>query len=374
MALVDVYSPEIWAQETLAQLMKKSVMINLVYKGFSGEVANRGDVVNTRMPGTLTADDVNLSALAAETPTATNVAITLDTWKYVRFAIDDKTASLSMKDLVAEFMEPAAVALRDKVEYSLFQLAKDVGQYVGAATDPPDSVADFAEVKKAMDTFYIPSENRVCVLSPAAELDYHTVFYAADTLGDGGRELRTGELGRKFGIDFFSSTEVPSWTKGTNDGAGAIDNGAGYAAGTTTIHVDALGQNKTVTAGTSIAIGGYYYAVTTLATSSNDGEGECDLVITPGLQAAVLDDAVVTVHASDHVMNLAFVPTAFALVSRPLARPTAPGANVAVVNYGGVGLRSSVWYEAKDKKTYVDMDLLYGVKTIDPRKACRVLG
>ena len=375
MALVDVYSPEMWAQETLAQLMKKSVMIGLVHRDFSSEIAQQGDTVNTRMPGTLTADDVNLSALAAETPTATNVAVTLDTWKYVRFAIDDKTASLSMKDLVTEFMEPAAIALRDKVEASLMGLIADIGQYVGTAGDPPDSVTDFAEIKKAMDSFYIRSDGRVCVLSPAAELDYHTVFYAANTLGDGGRELRTGELGQKFGISFFGSTEIPSLaTAGTNDGAGLIDNGAGYAAGTTTIHVDGLGNAKTVVAGSCLSIGGYYYAVTTGGTSSADAEGEMDIVISPGLYAAVSDGDAVTLLTGAHVKNVAFVRDAFALVSRPLAAPKAPGANVAVVNYGGLGLRSAVWYEAKDKKTYVDLDLLYGVKTLDPRKAVRVLG
>ncbi|MRR13785.1 hypothetical protein EG835_15355, partial [bacterium] len=300
--------------------------------------------------------------------------VVLDNWKYVRFAIDDKTASLSMKDLAKEYMEPAAVALRDAIETALFGLTVNVGQYVGTAGDPPDSVADFAEVKKVMDECLIPSEPRYCVLSPAAELDYHSVFYASDTLGDAGRELMTGELGKKFGIQFFGSTEVPSQLVSSNDGAGAIDNGAGYTAGVTTIHVDGLGNNKTVLAGSPIKIGSYYYVVTTNATSSADAEGECDLLISPALKAAVVDDAVVTVIAGAHVRNIAFNPGAFALVSRPLAEPKAPGANVAVIQYDGIGIRSSIWYEAKDKKTYVDLDLLFGVKTLDPNKAVRVLG
>lgn len=374
MALVDVYAPEIWANETLALLFKKSAMLNLVHRGFSAEIAAFGDTVNTRMPTALTAVSVNLAGLTAQTADATNVAVALDQWYHVRFTIDDKTASQSMKELTAEFMEPAAVALRDQIESSLFGLTANIGQYVGTAADPPDSVEDFAEIKKVMDESFIPSEPRYCVLNPLAEIDYHKIFYAADTLGDGGRELMTGELGTKFGIKFFGSTEVPSQLVSSNDGGGLIDNGTGYAAGATTIHVDALGANKTILAGSPIKIGTYFYVVTTNATSSNDASEECDLLISPPLKLAVIDDQAVTVLAAAHVKNIAFHPGAFALVSRPLAAPLAPGANVSTISYDGLGIRSAVWYEAKDKKTYVDLDILYGVKTLDPNKAVRVLG
>ncbi|MFQ5716627.1 MAG: P22 phage major capsid protein family protein [Nitrospinales bacterium] len=71
--------------------------------------------------------------------------------------------------------------------------------------------------------------------------------------------------------------------------------------------------------------------------------------------------------------NLAFHRNAFGLVMRPLNR-NLPGSQVAVVDYKGLGLRSAVWYEGKEKALYVSIDALYGLKTLNPNLAVQVLG
>ena len=79
------------------------------------------------------------------------------------------------------------------------------------------------------------------------------------------------------------------------DFAAAIDNGAGYSAGDTTIHIDAL-ENGTpvIEEDTLLTISGVRgtYRVTTDATV---GSNEVDIIITPGLADAVADDVVVTI-------------------------------------------------------------------------------
>lgn len=73
--------------------------------------------------------------------------------------------------------------------------------------------------------------------------------------------------------------------------------------------------------------------------------------------------------------NMAFHRNAFALIMRPLNRnQNFPGAQVSVVDYKGLGLRSAVWYEGKEKAVYVSIDALYGVKTLNPSLGVQVLG
>jgi len=371
--LINVYNPAFWAQESLLQLFPNLRMAGLVYREFEAQVAQQGDTVNTRLPNTFTASDVNPDAFASTKPTATNVQVKLDKWKQVVFEIGDKEASLCMKDLIAEFVTPAAFALAEAVEDALMALYKDSHYYTGVAGTTPASVSALGtDVKEKFDLIKIPDLGRNVVLNPAAVNKFNQVFYQDYVSGSPDQQV-TGALRPKFGMRYIDSNKLPNHTAGTNDKTGAIDNGAGYPAGTTTIHVDAFGQNKTFVVGDIIVVGGYSHVVTANATTTNDAEGECDLVISPGLYAAVVDDQVVTCLA-DHAVNLAFHSQAFALVSRPLKVPTAPGAAVSTMNFQGVGLRSSVWYEPKDVRTYVRLDLLFGVKTLDSRKAIRVLG
>lgn len=80
------------------------------------------------------------------------------------------------------------------------------------------------------------------------------------------------------------------------DLAGAVDLGAGYAAGLSTIHVDGLTNSAVLEADLLFKITsdstGTYYRLTADTTLEDDGEG--DITFTPALAEAVVDDDVVT--------------------------------------------------------------------------------
>ncbi|SDT22541.1 P22 phage major capsid protein family protein [Microterricola viridarii] len=71
-------------------------------------------------------------------------------------------------------------------------------------------------------------------------------------------------------------------------------------------------------------------------------------------------------------VNLAFHKTAFAFASAPLE--IAPGSNAAVVNYKGISIRVAYDYDIKYKHTVVSLDTLYGVKTLDAKRAVLING
>ena len=81
------------------------------------------------------------------------------------------------------------------------------------------------------------------------------------------------------------------------DLAGAIDLVAGYAAGVTTIHIDALQSSGTFAENTLFTIAncrGTYRATADATIATN----ECDVIIFPALEDAIVDNAVVTIIGS----------------------------------------------------------------------------
>jgi hypothetical protein len=109
---VDAYIPEFWANESLAILEENMVMAQLVHRDFEPVVQSYGDVVNTRRPGEfkayrkLPSDNVTI-----QDATATNVQVPLNQQLHVSFMIRDGEESKSFKDLVTEYMAPAAAQM-----------------------------------------------------------------------------------------------------------------------------------------------------------------------------------------------------------------------------------------------------------------------
>nr|WP_282433243.1 P22 phage major capsid protein family protein [Dehalobacter restrictus] len=80
----------------------------------------------------------------------------------------------------------------------------------------------------------------------------------------------------------------------------------------------------------------------------------------PALPALAYDTAVTLV--ANHTANLAFNPSAFAFVTRPLLPPA--GVESYVTSYNGITLRVVRGYDIKYKKEMLSMDILYGYKTM----------
>jgi hypothetical protein len=380
--LINVYDPTFWAQESLAQLFPMLRMTGLMYRSFEGTVAAQGDLVNTRMPGTFVASDVNPDSFASNKPQAENVAIKLDKWKQVVFEIGDREQSLSLKGLQDEFAFPAAFALAAAVEDAAIDLHKDVYQTIGVAGTTPSTVASLGtDIKQAFDVAQVPDQGRQVVLGPQAVNKFNQVFYQ-DYVSGSTDQQTTGQLRPKFGMLYSDSNKLPNHVNGTAftsatplvNGNQTANGGAvirpGQLPGAGTVNLKALATGGTINQGDVFSIGGQTYTSTTTQTITGT---TATVAITPILQTSPADGDSVTVTAN-HAINLAFHNQAFALVSRPLAVPNAPGANVSVVNFNGIGLRSTVWYSPKDVRTYVRLDLLFGVRTLDARKAFRVLG
>jgi hypothetical protein len=410
--LLDIYKPEFWAQETLLQLFPRLVMTNMVHRDFEQVIANQGDIVNTRIPDKFLATDVNPGAYDSQTPKARNVQVVMNKWKHVAFTIGDKEQSLLMKRVYDEFLPNAAQAIAQDIEGSLMGLYADVYNNIGTPGTALDTVDKIGtDVRQKFNDLWTPAPRNVA-LSSKAENFFNRVFYQAYVSGDA-QQQNTGDLRQKFGQTYFYADLLPSHVAGTPagvSGAGvklasdvaydaAIDaamkpttQDAGNGKWQQLFAVVGLGASAIVKKGDIVLINGDPHVCT--AETQADGTGNASLPLCPpvpnpagpcpapgefgangnaawvaGKYAA---NAPVVILAS-HQNCLGFNEGAFALVTRPLNAPGYPGAAVSVMNYNGISIRASVWYAPKEKTSYVDLDILYGVKTLDPRKAFRLV-
>ena len=237
----DAMIPEKWTNESLAILEENMVMARLVHRDFSFEVANQGDVVNTRRPAEfVTKRKVDSDSVTNQDATTTNVQVPLDQHIYVTFTIKDGESSKSFQDLVTMYMKPAAMQIARSVDRVLIGQAQQFSDnQVGRLAEMTSSNAkDFilaAREKMNVNKAYPDSRNLVLTASSETDLLATELFIAANQRGDGGTALENARLGRILGFDTYMDQNTPYLGSTSGEYAtGNMNTGAtaGTAAGT----------------------------------------------------------------------------------------------------------------------------------------------
>ena len=206
---LTAYDPTIWSKQGIAILHEKIAMPKLVRVDFQNDLAQMGDVVNTRKPATMTASDVDDdNGITAQTLSATNVAVTLNNHKHATFKIKDREASRSVANLMTEYMEPAMLAVANTLDKSLLALYTDASKLISVASagDWRNKVND---ARTQLNKNKAPEANRVLLLSDDDEgaLVNLDIFSKANERGDP-NGLREGYLGRVRGFETYRSSNI----------------------------------------------------------------------------------------------------------------------------------------------------------------------
>lgn len=221
---VSPYIPEIWARQALIWLRNRTIMARLVHRDFENEVAEAGDTVNAHRPQTFTAQDVTTPI----TPTALNpgnVAVLLDQWKHVTFAVSDNELAWALKAapndpvvsaVIRDHIQPAASALAEAVDSSLLALYADIPTTVGAAgvALTPDTVVDAGT---QLNVQKVPAETRYMVISAkdSGALLKTEEFTSANWDPANVDALRTANIGPKYGFGVIAWTQLVETTTST---------------------------------------------------------------------------------------------------------------------------------------------------------------
>tara|TARA_R110000765_G_scaffold8465_3_gene27283 strand:- start:11547 stop:12923 length:1377 start_codon:yes stop_codon:yes gene_type:complete len=303
----DALVPEFWANEALMVLESNMVASRLVDRQYEPTIAEYGDTVNAHRPGSFVAkrktDDDNVTTQAAN---STKVPVVLDQWLHVSFIIKDGELSKGFVNLLDYHLRPALIAHAEGLDQVvLSQGYRFLGNSVGKLEVDPGKGTVIAAREK-MTNNKCPLSNRIMFISPDTEGSLLDIgeFTKANEAGDDGEAIREANLGRKLGFNFFTGQNTMSVAPGSTTVTGAIDNGAGYALGSTVLTVDGLAA--AIANGSWCTIGG---DMTPQQITATVGAGTpTQLTVTPGLATPVADDAVITVYtagAIDEAANYA---------------------------------------------------------------------
>lgn len=371
---LSVYDPLFYATEAITALRNSLGMARTVFRGYDKNPQERGSVINIPVPSTFSA--LNAPSTAQDLA-AGSVAITLDQWKEVKFALTDKELSFTGEQIIADHIRPAAYALANEMDGSLAALAKGIPWFHDVAGTAV--VADVVSARKILfdNKVTLDPERMFMMVDSDMEADLlnNSAFTQWQGSGPTGEAAQiAGYLGTRYGMNIFASQNVSSHVKGTANAA-ALAVVANTAAGAKIIDLDAVAVVGTLVPGDTFVIAGNtqrYVITNTTTAAANTFTG---VTFEPGLAAAVLATAVVTVSLDDHKAAVAFHRDAFALAMAPLSRLGAQlGAQIESVTdpQTGISIRSRLYYEGNSSAVHVALDVLYGVKVLDPNKAVRL--
>ena len=186
----------------------------------------------------------------------------------------------------------------------------------------------------------------------------------------------TGEVGKKFGINWFADDDIPTHTVGTSYAGSPADVTCreSDAVGVTAISILDAGAG-TLVAGDIFTIAGdtQTYCVTgSGAPYTLHASNDTQVSIVPALKVAVSGGEVVTVKNS-HTVNLVFHRDAIALVMRVMEMDI-EGRQVFTATDPVSGITLRLVVTPQHYQTTWSFDLLYGCTLVRPEFAVRIAG
>jgi P22 coat protein - gene protein 5 len=203
------------AADALPALVGNLVMGNLVNRDYEPVLAQAGDTVNIPIPPVLVANNlVEGAQVQPQNPNLGNAQIVLNTHVEATFQIPDVTKVLAVPDLLQLYMQPAVVAIAERIEsdllnlYASFTANTPVGTPATAVTE---EVVDAAE--SALFSAMVPAaEPKYLVVSAATYSQLRQIerFSEFQTVGEAGlRALIEGTVGKIKDFFVFRSQYVP---------------------------------------------------------------------------------------------------------------------------------------------------------------------
>ena len=211
------------AADALPALMGNLVMGNLVNRDYEPTLAQAGDTVNVPIPPTLVANNIaEGSTVQPQNPNLGNAQIVLNTHAEATFQIPDVTKVLAVPDLLKLYMQPAVVALAERIETDLLSLyppfttntaVGTAGSAITEATVDSAETALFAAKVPASASKYLVVDSNT--YSPLRQIPRFSEF---NTAGEAGlRALVDGAVGKMKDFYIFRSQFVAKTGSSSGD-------------------------------------------------------------------------------------------------------------------------------------------------------------
>lgn len=392
------------AREAVRVLDNELVMAKKVFRGYEEDFDMKpngykvGETITIRKPTDFTITDGAVAT--AQDVVEGSTTLTVDKRKNIAFKFSSKDLTLKIDELSERVIKPAMIQLANQIDADVHGLYKYVPNWVGTPGQLINSFADFAVGPTRLDNMGVPMDMRTAVLSPDdhwALVGSQTALYVDTIAKPAYREGSTGKVG---GIDLFSTQNVATHTAGS-DLSGTVNQSITTSTTTYASVKDTMQQTITTSSlsllpGDSFTIvdvydvnpvtkvsTGYQKQFTCISYSSNSLVFYPAMIWSGAFQNVAVTSGVTDLNTKAIVangtantayrQNMIFHKNAFALVSVPLESP--PGAvDVGRQTYKGTSVRVIPVYDGVNDESMWRLDILYGVKAIDPRLAVRLSG
>jgi hypothetical protein len=351
-------------------------VVGAINTAFDDRGVAKGDVVNVDVAPTRTASDFTPSNVAATgtDATATAIPVTIAKSRKVDWHLTgEQQRSLDnggiSQDWVGQLVAQGMRTLRNEAEIDAALAAKlGASRAYGTAGTAPFALDLMAltNARKILADNGAPMSDLQMVFDTNAGLNLRNLGVLQNAYQAGGdEERRTGEFLPQMGFRLSESAGIGVHAKGTGAGY-LVNNGAGYAVGSTAIAVDT--GTGTILAGDVITVGAdpnKYVVASALATG-------VVTIAAPGLRVAAADNAAVTV-GNSYTANLAFERSAVVGVMRPPTMPINPTINQLLVS-DPMGMTYLMLDIAQYGQRTWELHLAWGFKAVNGEFSAVVLG
>lgn len=402
-------TPDIIAAKAIDILDNNLVMAKKVYRGHESEFSKKvngykvGETITIRRPNQFTVRDGATASVQDVVEGTTSMSISKQ--KGVDFKFTSADLALEIDEFEDRILKDAMIKLANQVDTDLMALYKNVWNYVGPTSGSIDSFADFALAPERLDLGAVPQNDRCAILSPTdhwALVGNQTALYVNSIANPAYREGSLGSIG---GIDTYMSQNVPTHTAGTRDNSTPLVKGtqsttwaSSKDTGTMSLDTDGWDTVATIKEGDVFTIDGVYavnpvtkatlphlqqFVVRADVTAHATTTSSTTLTISPPIitsgafqtvSAAAANDATITIIGTASSVlrqNLVFHKNAFALAMVPMEKPQG-AVDVVRKSYKGLSVRMIPYYDGTNDVSNWRLDILYGVKALDPRLATRL--
>lgn len=407
----SVITTDIFAKAAVATLENALQASTAVYRGLESEFTNvngylPGATVSIRRPADFT---VRVGAAAsAQDVVEGSTSITVDTQIGSDFAFTSAELTMDIRDMQERVIKPQMIQLANYMDADILGMYKSVPNWAGTPGQTINAFSDFAKGPERMDELAIPTGNRKGFLSPADNwgmVGSQTGLYIQGAANDA---YRRGSLGEVGGVDTYMSQNVATHTVGVATGTPLVNGAAQNTtwaltkdSGTQSLATDGWTNSTTgiLKQGDVFTIAGVYTVnpvskatlpflrqfVVMADADSGASTGPATLTISPPIitsgsqqtcSAAPADNAAITVMGTGgtgYRQNLLLAPEAFALAVVPMIKPEG-AVGVSRQSFNGISVRVIPYYTGSSDVSSWRLDVLYGKKVLDPRKAVRLSG
>lgn len=360
-------TPTAVARDAAIALAHRLIVGNAVGRDKEGlfTAAKLGDEIKVTIPPAITDASEFTGSTAASDMTETSIGLKLEKHFYKRVDLTSKQKSLELSDFTRLITVPCITGIQDVIDkYILKQMQVFRKNLSNAVADRPTTMAHVAKATQVLNDLKLVGMNRIALIDTTVEftLSQLSAFQSLDLGADGPSGLREGRLGRRYGFDFVTDTNLGAFVRSAAAGdiTGTVLTDGTPGIGATSITIDGItNASGTIYAGTVFTLAGdaTRYVVRIDATIASNA---ATLIIAPALVAAPPNNTALTFEAAGF-SNLVYHPYA---VAAAIVAPTPMAVGSVVDSFNGVSIRVTMDSSIVSLADSIVYDVFVGARVI----------